>query len=397
MTDQDRCRWVVALSLAVLVGAACDSSRGVPAQSVVGGDAGPIGVGTDAGTPTVMDAVVDPSFRGYYATGLSDLADEAACQSCLRLGCELQIQACEADPACAAWRGCIGLCADPACFHACLAELNSNSASELSAPFQVTASPALDLCQSALCTVECTQQVELFACLEAYVWSGEIWSDPENLGFSVSFINYLADLPVAGLDVRLCDRSDPLCDSPLDEAVSGMDGLAHLVNTVAEADAPPLNYVEVSTSTGTSDPADFGPDSVTVLLFPPSPAFVPGVAYLLPVLTRSQAIMEGAEELQAGRGALLVVAESCASYPAPGLTVDVDGSDGQTQRTYGIGAPVAGAEATTTSGDVVFTNLPAGTHQVTVQLADDGTLVGTASVFVRDGWLSILRVDPLVR
>ena len=69
----DRCPWVVALLLAVLVGSACDQSRGVPAQSVVGDDAGsPVGL-TDAGTAGGMDAAVDPSFRGYYATGLSEL------------------------------------------------------------------------------------------------------------------------------------------------------------------------------------------------------------------------------------------------------------------------------------------------------------------------------------
>jgi hypothetical protein len=240
---------------------------------------------------------------------------------------------------------------------------------------------------------DCTMRGESFAstmCVESVCQSAAPWSCAQHAApkakssakvpFEFELFDPITQDGIVGVEASLCAKLSPDCAQPVGKTLSDEDGVVRL-------DMPPLfdGYVLLK-----RDEYDatmlFLPlivESSNLGRFPlTSPLSTNGIAAGLGV------------SLMAGKGRVLLMLTGCDSQPAAGVIVEGEAMGADATRFYAIGGiPTFTAEVSDTSGFGGFINVTPGAITVNARL-EDGTKIGRVGLVVRDGYVSIRRMQP---
>lgn len=225
--------------------------------------------------------------------------------------------------------------------------------------------------------------------------AGPNWSclpDPQrpaptapSLEFPVLTKSALDGSPAAGMNIQVCEGMDLSCPTVTDTEVTGDDGRAMV--TIPMGDSGFVGYALISKE-----------GYVDTLALANVPIVTPRtVPVNLDVLKTNElagiAAVLGA--IDDTRGHVVVGAWDCRLQPAEGVSLALAEADAGTTGFYIAGAlPTRNATATDARGGGGFLNVPVGTAHLTATRASDGEVIGTASVPVVAGKITIVVMVP---
>lgn len=225
--------------------------------------------------------------------------------------------------------------------------------------------------------------------------AGPNWSclpDPQrpapttpSLDFPVLTKSALDGSPAAGMNIQVCEGIDLSCPTVTDTEVTGEDGRA--IVTIPMGESGFIGYALISKE-----------GYVDTLAMANVPIVTPRtVPVNLDVLKTNElagiAAVLGA--IDDTRGHVVVGAWDCRLQPAEGVSLALAEADASTTGFYIAGAlPTTNATTTDARGGGGFLNVPVGTAHVTATRAADGEVIGTASVPVVAGKITIVVMVP---
>jgi hypothetical protein len=225
---------------------------------------------------------------------------------------------------------------------------------------------------------------------------------PDPLVDTETFANFANGQAIAGLSVDVCRRPDVECVSPLATVVT---------NAMGEASLPITNgfagYLQLKTP-----PASFPGLMPTILpyIYPAGVdrsmknqlcgGCVPVTIATTSVLVASKSnvaalVAVASATLEPSRGLILAYVGDCDNQIAKGVQLEVEQADERSSRYYfQDGLPNTAAKETTEGGLAGFVNVPPGVVSITSKLASTGQVIGTRTVLVRAGTLTVFFFPP---
>ena len=248
---------------------------------------------------------------------------------------------------------------------------------------------------------DCTQRGPAFAdavCIDSWCTLEPRWSclgtaqDSAVTSGAFPVTLHLQDIqtqqPLAGVQARLCRKSDVHCTEPAAEAVlSDALGVVRFAIDFEEPTQKFAGFVQLLR------------DDLVPALY----VFNPPIEHAVDLAAVQLLSESGAEILarQIGasvepqRGSLLLSAFDCNGEPAAGVMVSTDDADEQAAPFYSAaGLPVTDASATDTSGYAGLVNVSPGTIAVTGRLALNQRSLGTVSLPIQAGSITYSRMVP---
>lgn len=355
---------LLVLAALALVGSCSDDGISVPdASSPAGPD---LLAATDlaprpdlATSPDLAPECGDVPILGPQFDKVSD-----ECRACAIRRCCHQMTMCAEDPDCVATRGCYLTCSGPddtACTTRCRDAYGNNIASD-----------AVSLCRNAGCTNECAN----YRCV-----GNVVWPPPARPTVSLTIVatDYVKGAGVAGATVRICALADAACAAPLGGGTTDADG--QLPVTLPTVPGGQGAFLEIAapgypqTLAYLARPADQALDGST-----PSISLVDDAT--IATLAASVSVTP-----DRSKATLLFVAYQCATFRAPGLTVDA----GSGTVAYQAGQELSvRAPTTDRSGSGVIFNVTPGATTILSTLKD--RRYGSQRFTTRAGAVTVVNV-----
>jgi hypothetical protein len=299
-----------------------------------------------------------------------------ACSTCASANCCSEAKACAAEVPCLSYRDCVANCTDSACQQACLKAAPDTKTSD-----------AFAICRSSKCNVECGAT----SCVGATTTWPATLATSRTLTWTLS--DYQAGTPIAGLTVKLCPRTDPLCAAPTKTQTSDAKGQ---VTFTAPATADGWDsYLDV-TGTGvkstliylwwTNVEGYYGATTTTAF----------NAAILSTGIFASYESVLGVTD-DPSRGAVTFNVAECRGNRLANATVACDLADDKSLTSYLDGAsgiPSKTSTATDFSGTGAITNVKPGTATLTATWKTTGKTIGTYSLPIRAGYVTSTVLSP---
>ena len=249
---------------------------------------------------------------------------------------------------------------------------------------------------------DCTARGEAFTdsvCIDSWCTAEPKWSclgapqsKPASLhSFPVTL--HLQDIqtqqPLAGVQARLCRKSDPKCVQPETETVMS-DALGVVRFALGVEEDKPRRFAGF---------VKLVRDDLVPALY----NFNPPVEHEVDIAPVQLLSRSGSEALarqlgatfDAGRGSVLLSVFDCTGDPAGGVTIATDDSDERAARFYSVaGLPLTKATATDTSGYAGLVNVAPSTIAITGRIASNQRSLGTISLPVQAGAITYSRMAP---
>jgi hypothetical protein len=196
---------------------------------------------------------------------------------------------------------------------------------------------------------------------------------------------YLRDsktFPLPGAFVEECFRADVDCKNPLPgaSATTGADGVVTLP-IERYFNGQPLVYFRAT-----------GPGFPLHLFYPPLFWLNYSTSIAFPVFKDTEV---PGDPPARGHGTIGFAVRSCgAPRTEAGVAVTVNRSDAMTQTLYSAGGTLAATGATDVYGLGAITNVPVGSVTIESVRVETGVRIGSATVHVSDGAVTIAVVTP---
>lgn len=216
------------------------------------------------------------------------------------------------------------------------------------------------------------------------------------------FLNFVDERAVAGLTVELCGRADVECASPLATVQTDATGVADIPITKGFA-----GYLQMKTPPALLPglmpviaPYVLPPGLDPTILAPPCAGCVPAgpTTSTMFVVTKSSAAALAAAvstTLDPSRGLVFAVMGDCDNRIAAGVQFELEQADEKSARYYfEDGLPSAAPTETNDKGGAGFINVPPGIVTAKSRIAKTGQVIGSRSVLVRAGALTIFFFPP---
>ena len=327
----------------------------------------------------------DACYRGSCSAGCVSVgsyypARGGACQTCLLDQCSEQLGACVLDPACDASFSCGTECSDPNCQMTCTDRAFGGYEACLGTP---AIAGETGVCRNS-CRDACAFGRD-WDCVGAYDWKAS--SDEVRRAFRIVRFSG-ASKPYPGVEVQVCASADPLCELPIDAAVSDDSGLACL--TVPSVGIGFQGFL------GTHDPSD-AQRALYYLRHPVTHA-VGGDEVILPNATEIAAVsaLLGVEQ-DGARAQIAAIAYDCVDAPAPGIGFEIDIDDQQMVPFYTRNnVPDPTAAITDDTGLGGWANVPLTGLAVTIsaRLKSSDEVVARREIVLRAGAVTIVGLTP---
>lgn len=189
----------------------------------------------------------------------------------------------------------------------------------------------------------------------------------------------------AGMEIKVCAGSDLACPTVIDAQTTDAEGKASVTIPMGES-----GFVGFALITKA--------DYVDTIALANVPIVTPRTAPVnLDVLKTSELALISAAlgAVDPTRGQVVVGTWDCGLTPAEGVTLAVAEADARSTRFYIAGAlPSKEATETDARGGGGFLNIPVGEAHVTATRAADGAPIGTATVPVVAGKITIVVMVP---
>jgi hypothetical protein len=334
--------------------------------------------------------------RREYPSGFDDaLAAALACQatSCsfeCDFGCGGYIAAydacsscvtdydncCKPSTECMSSTACVSLVH---CLHGCGSDLVCQDDCRLAHPEGEKLAADLGQCAEDHCAALCGA----WSCL------GHLTSAEPLPGVLDLFVLTLYDqknVPLSGLQVRACNRSDYFCAQPVidDRPPSNADGTVTFLHLLPSGFD---GYFEVT-----------GPSIEPTLLFLPTPVMGIKTGFLAQLFAPSDltpwAGVLGPAAID--RGTVVFSIRDCTGGPAVGASISVDTTDTMVKPFYfKAGSPALFTSVSDASGEAGLWNVPAATElPVRASVAANDALIASHTVFVRAGAVTEAEILP---
>jgi hypothetical protein len=232
----------------------------------------------------------------------------------------------------------------------------------------------------------CTDHVcvdKTWGCLGSASPSPDAGTSGPTATFQIKIISLVTGKPSPSVSLRVCSSYDFACGST--QAPISPDATTGLVKLTVPV--PFAGYFEVTS-----------PGAITTLLFPPA-QLRDGYDYpllrLIPLQTLAGYAATFGTTLDMNLGHLILEAFDCQHASAAGISEAIDLELPSTRRFYvRDGLPSKTATTTDAAGLAGYVNLATGTVTVTGTLASTKQKIGSRSVIIRPGALSICILGP---
>jgi hypothetical protein len=225
---------------------------------------------------------------------------------------------------------------------------------------------------------DCLDKVGL-ACSGVLTFPFKIENDPGTISPAVS--------------IKVCQRTDDGCSTPT--ATFAPELPAGVFEVPVNYDF--TGYLAFNTLIYKETLIELGP--LTTLSRPQRPVFLATQADFNSALDTIMPTPPTPIDEVAGLGHLFVLLTDCAGAPVPGMQLSADEKDGATELLYAEnGFPMfqfrTDMPATNASGLAGFVNLPVGPVTVRATRYSDTKPVGTATVLIKAGAITVLHLGP---
>jgi hypothetical protein len=207
------------------------------------------------------------------------------------------------------------------------------------------------------------------------------------------FIHAISEQPVANMDVRVCDRFDPDCATPIGTAKSDADGYVNvqvpkyftgfleLTPPAGSGLIPSIAYILPPPDTD-ADATEIIPAGVSLHIF---------ADYELAGLL-SQISATADPEL----GHIFALVTDCRGKAASGVTLHVGTVSPKTISYYSdsTGLPSLSLTASSDVGEAGYVNLPTGVATLTTFSSEAGKQMGSYSAVIRKGSVTYIPLPP---
>ncbi|MFT7580324.1 MAG: hypothetical protein ACI9MR_001993 [Myxococcota bacterium] len=303
------------------------------------------------------------------------------CGECLDANCCDVMSVCGDDPSCLHLLECFR--ASPAYDHtlACLWDMPASEAVKAT----VVVACGTNNCRSA-----CNGGQD-WSCIDRFVVPV---AATDTVSWTFIVLEQGPNTPVAGLNVRACEGGDLLCEQPIDTQTTDAAGRVTFDLPTVYNGFP--GFLEIR------DPAeDHYPLRYEISPNPTADGILRNVYVLSHQSIANLQIFStlvGGPVIDMTKAFIAIEIHDCFDLPAAGINVQLDASDETGTRLYAAdGGFDFDAEATDKTGVLAFVNVAQGPGTLTASVADSGQTVSTQRVFMRDGWITQLRIVPLPR
>jgi len=303
------------------------------------------------------------------------------CQACREAACCTEGAACGKNPNCGRRDLCQVNCAEST---SCPTDCDTQI------PEGVADYSAWQHCIDA-CASACPSGQD-WACLD----QGTPWPRPKttaSIRFSITIVDFLAEKPFAGADVKACDKFDFTCANPF--VVTTTDEKGIVTVTVPGGSAGFDGYLDISGGMNAS-----GSPIFPALWYPRPSVIANGWRGKFTFVSREEFTLLGAATgttIDPLLGHFATNASDCSFTPAAGVAFTADPVVDQTKGFYFVeGVPVTNVTMTDPSAGGGFVNLPAG-RLVTITAtsgAAGGRSMGHASFVIRAGTFTTTSFPP---
>lgn len=219
---------------------------------------------------------------------------------------------------------------------------------------------------------------------------------PETVTYTFPIVEWVSNMPPAGRTIRVCNRLDPLCMSPLDAVVNIVEGQR---DVSVQIPAGQNVYLEIDTMPRIALP---------YVLYFDGPLYSDQRGGRIQMLTPATAIGM-ATQLQAPLdimlGVLAMRPHDCLGQIVPGALYSIDETAG-TSIPYTVvnGQPVSASPAMPAVTTLLpsdqspwagFVNVPTGRLSVFGVLDEGKREIGTATIFARPSTVNVVEIRPL--
>jgi cytochrome c5 len=196
---------------------------------------------------------------------------------------------------------------------------------------------------------------------------------------STKILDLISGMPPTGISLKLCNKYDPPCASPLGMPVPDVDGKV-TVTVPSDTEA----YLEIT-----------GGGYIPTLLFldhraePTNPEEL-----LVPSATVDALSSAVGVPYDNSKGILLVRTTDCTLYPTAGAAISIFPA-GNATRFYTINSlTTPNASQTDSAGNAGYVNVEPGTPTVTGTVGPEGKTYGSVTTLIRAGHMTAVIVPP---
>lgn len=303
------------------------------------------------------------------------------CQACREAACCTEGAACSKNPSC----GRRDLCQVN-----CAASTSCPTDCDTQIPEGTNDYSAWLICIGA-CADACPEGQD-WACLD----QATTWPRPKtaSIRFSVTIVDFLAEKPFVGADVKACDKSDFMCLRPF--TVTKADDTGTVTVTVPGGTGGFDGYLDITGGMNAS-----GSPIFPALWYPRPTVIADGWRGKFTFVSRDEFTILGAATgtvIDPSLGHFATNATDCSFSRAAGVAFSADPVVDQTKGFYFVqGLPVTNVTMTDSSAGGGFVNLPAG-RLVTITATSGvagGRSMGHASFLIRAGTFTTSSFPPV--
>ena len=330
-----------------------------------GGSGGASGSSTDGGAVTrTSDSCGSIPILGDYSSSIP-----AECATCIETSCCEQATACGDNAGCTAYRECAASCGlfDYQCRNECAF---ANNTGGLNGPFNQCRSVSCAACTDLRCVDE------PFPAPSQATYSAELF-----------IFNLATSTGVASVIVKVCDRADVDCATPLDEQTTDAGG--NVTVTLPSAPKGTTAYLEITgagitpqlTFLGNREPETSLSAGLLVLDAATSAAYLQLSGGTLPPDGGTYAL-----------GSLGIQGYSCGGSSLAGVTFESSNAGPNASTAYmSGGVPSTTATETNGSGQGAIVDHAPGPTTVSM-IGSSGTTLGSMEVLVREGFFTTVTI-----
>jgi hypothetical protein len=206
-------------------------------------------------------------------------------------------------------------------------------------------------------------------------------------------IHAIAETPIAGMDVAVCDRFDPDCTSPLGSAKSDSEGYVNV-----QVPKYFTGFLQLTPPAG----SQLIP-SIAYILPPhesdadPTEVIAPGLSlHIFADYELSGLLSQIGATADPELGHLFALVTNCQGDPAAGVTLHVGTVSPKTISYYSdsTGLPSLSLTASSDVGEAGYVNLPSGVATLTTFSNPAGKQDGSYTALVRKGTVTYIPLPP---